>query len=90
MEGERGSRNKKFCQKRRQLRGPAQLLGFYEFVPSQCPRCDHGQHRRCLWLSTCFARRPPGSCNNRTLGAPPDLRAVPMRAPLPHAFVLTP
>ena len=44
-EGERSSRNKKFCKKRRQLRDPSQRLG----------RCDGGQHRRCQRLPTCFA-----------------------------------
>jgi len=58
----RGSKSKKFCKKRRKLRGPTPKLGFGTDATrrTQCERCDRGQHTKCRRLRTCFARSPPG------------------------------
>lgn len=64
----RGSKSKKFCKKRRKLRGPTPKLGFTDATrPTQCERCDRDQHTKCRRLGTCFARSPPG-VNRRKIG----------------------
>ena len=65
----RGSKSKKFCKKRRKLRGPTPKLGFGTDATrrTQCERCDRGQHTKCRRLRTCFARSPPG-VNRREIG----------------------
>ena len=66
----RGSKSKKFCKKRRKLRGPTPKLGFGTDATrrTQCERCDRDQHTKCRRLpGTCFARSPPG-VNRREIG----------------------
>lgn len=61
----RRSRFKKYC-KARAARAPRSSVGprhGQAAVDTQCPRCDRGQHRACLRLRTCTARRSPGQAS---------------------------
>ena len=61
----RRSRFKKYC-KARAARAPRSSVGprhGQAAADTQCPRCDRGQHRACLRLRTCTARRSPGQAS---------------------------
>ena len=81
------SRYKKYFRKRAARRGKRSHKGspFDAEKPSQCLRCDRGQHRACEDLSSCtslYKRSPPG-VNKRENGEPRARapRRSPARAP---------
>lgn len=82
----RRSRFKKFCKLRAARAGVKTKRGspFDGLRLTQCPRCDRGQHRRCLRLPHCLApRRSVNGINKREQGAPRSARAAGGRAPVP-------
>ena len=98
--GDGRSKFTKFCRRRAQLLGTNVRRGspFDGRRPSQCLRCDRGQHRRCARLPTCWARfRSPNGIRRRDLnraaqraqrqqrtkGAPPPDATAPIRHLLP-------
>ena len=64
------SRFKKFCKQRQARRGVNAFPGspYDGLTPSQCLRCDRGQHRPCVRLPTCQAGiRSANGINKRAL-----------------------
>ena len=66
----RRSRFKKFCKERAGMPGVKIKRGsaLDAQTAAQCPRCDRGQHRRCIRGFYCAARErsPPGCCKRST------------------------
>ena len=70
MRGAGRSRFKKYCKERARRRGTNVRRGSpYDGArPSQCLKCDRGQHRRCARLPHCWARfRSPNGIRRRDL-----------------------
>lgn len=66
----RRSRFKKYCKIRAGMSGVKIKRGsaLEATTAGQCPRCDRGQHRRCIRGAYCAARErsPPGCCKRST------------------------